>query len=46
MSSLAQHLAQLEASGLISLQKVEPEQQNSFQHRLIKESSNGTILKI
>ena len=45
MSGLSQHLAQLEASGLIRLEQVEPELEYSFQHKLLREAAYGSLLK-
>ena len=45
MSSPAQHLAQLEASGLIRLQEVDPELEYAFQHKLLWEAAYASLLK-
>ena len=45
MNSLTQHLAQLEASGLIRLEQVEPELEYSFEHGLLQEAAYGSMLK-
>jgi serine phosphatase RsbU (regulator of sigma subunit) len=45
MSLLAQHLAQLEASGLIRLEQVEPELEYGFLHGLLQEAAYGSLLK-
>ena len=45
MSSLTQRLAQLEASGLIRLEQVEPELEYCFQHGLLQEAAYGSMLK-
>ena len=42
---MTQHLAQLEASGLIRLEQVEPELEYSFQHGLLQEAAYGSLLK-
>ena len=45
MNLLAQHLAQLESSGLIRLEQVEPELEYSFRHELLREAAYGSMLK-
>ena len=45
MSALSQYLAQLEASGLIRLEQIEPELEYSFQHKLLREAAYGSLLE-
>ena len=44
MSALSQHLAQLESSGLIRLEQVEPELEYSFLHKLFREAAYSSLL--
>jgi tetratricopeptide (TPR) repeat protein len=45
VSVLKQHLAQLEASGLIRLEQVDPELEYGFRHELVQEAAYGSLLK-
>ena len=45
MSALSQHLALLEASGLIRLEQVEPELEYSFRHKLLRQAAYGSLPK-
>jgi serine phosphatase RsbU (regulator of sigma subunit) len=45
MSALSQHLAQLEASGLIRLEQVEPDLEYRFHHKLLREAAYGSLLE-
>jgi len=44
MNALSQHLAQLESSGLIRLEQIEPELEYSFQHKLLREAAYSSLL--
>ncbi len=46
MKALREHLARLEASGLIHLAQVEPELEYSFRHELLQDAAYRSMLKV